>query len=255
VNALLEAVTSIALLLSPQKISLISRRLRGGNVVKALYAVKDSLGTPVAKEAIATLKEAWGKSPVSADELAGMLLAASHACHKVKDEQSLDLVWTGPTTCYASTRRTEQVLVQVIDAAQTFLFITSFVAYDISSIVKALNGAISRGVDISMLLESSLDEGGSISVDAIGKMKTLVPAAKLYTWKEKDPIFADGRVHAKIAVADSRTCFITSANLTGFAMERNMEMGVLIRGGDLPSEIHCHLKALVDTKIIKRVDS
>ena len=38
----------------------------------------------------------------------------------------------------------------------------------------------------------------------------------------------------KVAVADGNTCFITSANLTGYAMERNMEAGVLISGGTFP---------------------
>jgi phosphatidylserine/phosphatidylglycerophosphate/cardiolipin synthase-like enzyme len=36
----------------------------------------------------------------------------------------------------------------------------------------------------------------------------------------------------KVAVADGSICFITSANLTGYAMEKNMEMGVLIEVGN-----------------------
>ena len=34
-------------------------------------------------------------------------------------------------------------------------------------------------------------------------------------------------MHAKAAVADSRVAFLTSANLTEAALERNMELGVL----------------------------
>lgn len=48
--------------------------------------------------------------------------------------------------------------------------VTSFVAHDVSTIVKALNDASTRGVSISMLLESSQDHGGSVSFDVIGKM-------------------------------------------------------------------------------------
>lgn len=250
---LLDAVTSIALLLPPEKVVSISERLRGSEVVATLSTIANTSGTPVSRKAIESLLETWQKSPVPAEELAAMLLAAVHTATKVKSEQSLDLVWTGPTTPYASTRRTEQALLQVIGAAECSLFITSFVAYEVSSIVGALNAAASRGVVISMLLESSQDHGGSIDVDAIGKMKKLVPAARLHAWREKDSCFAGGRVHAKVAVADGRTCFLTSANLTGFAMERNMEMGVLVRGGHLPEEIHRHLDALVDTKVVERV--
>jgi phosphatidylserine/phosphatidylglycerophosphate/cardiolipin synthase-like enzyme len=47
-------------------------------------------------------------------------------------------------------------------------------------------------------------------------------AARLYAWEEKDDEFSGGSVHVKVAVADGRVCFITSANLTGHAMEKKM---------------------------------
>jgi hypothetical protein len=61
------------------------------------------------------------------------------------ERQSTELVWTGPTTPFVSARRTEQALLQVIDAAKQTLFVTSFVAYDVSAIVEALNDASTRG--------------------------------------------------------------------------------------------------------------
>ena len=182
-----------------------------------------------------------------------MLLASSHALTKANSEKSTELVWTGPTTPFVSARRTEQALLQVINSANATLFITSFVAYDISSIISALNSAIERGVSISMLLESSLDHGGSISIDAIGKMRLLVPSAHLYAWRDKSNEFIDGKVHAKVAVADGKMCFITSANLTGYAMEKNMETGVLISGGEITAQLNNHLYSLIDTKVISPV--
>lgn len=179
-----------------------------------------------------------------------MLLAAGHVFTKATNQQSTELVWTGPTTPFVAARRTEQALLQVINAAEQTLYITSFVAYDISTIVKALNAANDRGVVISMLLELSQDHGGSITFDAIGKMRTLVPTARLYAWRDKTDPFSDGRVHAKVAVADGRMCFITSANLTGHAMEKNMEAGVLITGGHIPRLLGDHLRFLVDTKLV-----
>ena len=56
-----------------------------------------------------------------------------------------------------------------------------------------------------------------------------------------------------LAVADGAVCFITSANLTGHAMERNMEAGVLLTGGQVPKLLHEHLQALVDTKTVSPV--
>lgn len=118
---------------------------------------------------------------------------------------------------------------------------------------RALAGA--RGVSVSMLLESSRDRGGNVSFDVIGKMRAQVPCAKLFAWREREAQFADGRVHAKVAVADGRVRFITSANLTGHAMERNMEAGVLVRGGDLPADLHRHLDALIAARVIESVEA
>ena len=90
-------------------------------------------------------------------------------------------------------------------------------------------------------------------MDVIGKMRNLVPAARLYGWLDKTDEFPDGRVHAKVAVADGKMCFITSANLTGYAMERNMEAGILITGGVVARGLNDHLRSLVETGVISPV--
>ncbi|MBS0614530.1 MAG: phospholipase [Proteobacteria bacterium] len=250
---LLEAVTAVVCLVSPEKVRALAGTIRKIEGVKANVALSDVVGTATAKAVVERLVDAWRVTSVGSGELASMLLAASHVFENVSTHQSTELVWTGPTTPFVSARRTEQALLQVIGAAKQTLFITSFVAYDVSTIVKALNDTSTRGVSISMLLESSQDHGGSISFDVIGKMRALVPTAKLYAWRERVVPFADGRVHAKVAVADGEVCFITSANLTGHAMEQNMEAGVLLTGGQIPKLLLDHLQALVDTKTVSPV--
>ncbi len=250
---LLDAVAAVVCLVSPEKVQSIANRIRQAGTSKAAGSLSSVVGTPAAAGVVDQLVDAWRTTSVGADELASMLLAAGHVFTKVANQQSMELVWTGPTTPFVSARRTEQALLQVINAAEQTLFITSFVAYDVSSIVKALNAAAARGVAISMLLELSLDHGGSISFDAIGKMSALVPAAKLCAWRDKAAPFSDGRVHAKVAVADGRMCFITSANLTGHAMEKNMEAGVLISGGHIPRLLNDHLRSLIDTNVVSTI--
>lgn len=252
-DELLVAIAALVSLVSPEKVQAVAARIRRTEASKAASTLPSVVGTPVASTVVEQLAAAWKNTAVGSDELASMLLAASHVYTKAASEQSTELVWTGPTTPFVSARRTEQALLQVINSAEQTLFITSFVAYDVSTIVKALNAANDRGVAISMLLELSQDHGGSITFDAIGKMRTLVPAAKLYAWRDKADPFSDGRVHAKVAVADGRICFITSANLTGHAMEKNMEAGVLISGGPVPGLLADHLVSLLQTKIIQPV--
>lgn len=250
---LLDAVAAVVCLVSPEKVQAIASRIRRIDASKAAGALSGVVSTPVAAEVVDQLIDAWRSTSVSAEELASMLRAAGHVFTKASNQQSTELVWTGPTTPFVSARRTEQALLQVINAAEQTLFITSFVAYDVSTIVKALNAANERGVVISMLLELSQDHGGSVTFDAIGKMRSRVPAARLYAWREKPDPFSDGRVHAKVAVADGRMCFITSANLTGHAMEKNMEAGVLLSGGNVPRLLAQHLQALVETRVVAEI--
>ena len=68
----------------------------------------------------------------------------------------------------------------------------------------------------------------------------------------KPESFVDGKVHAKIAVVDGTRAFITSANLTSYALEKNIEAGVLINGGPVPKTLSDHLQALIDVRIIVR---
>lgn len=250
---LLDALADVVRMVSPEKVRAIASRIRQTDVDGAANALSGVVGTPAAVGVVRRLIGVWRTTAISASELASMLLAASHVRTQVAAEQSIELVWTGPTTPFVSARRTEQALLQVINAAEETLFITSFVTYDVASIVKSLNAANDRGVDVSMLLELSRDNGGNVSVDGIAQMRTLIPRARLYAWRDKADPFSDGSVHAKVAVADRRICFITSANLTGYAMEKNMEAGVLISGGDIPESLDSHLRSLINAKVVAHV--
>jgi cardiolipin synthase len=48
-------------------------------------------------------------------------------------------------------------------------------------------------------------------------------------------------MHAKVLVVDRQTALVGSANLTGYGLERNLEAGILIRGGHVPALLAEHL--------------
>jgi phosphatidylserine/phosphatidylglycerophosphate/cardiolipin synthase-like enzyme len=208
--------------------------------------------TPAARAAVARVVSAWAQAKTSGDEVAGMLLGASEARLRVERELSVELVWTGPTTRFVPTRRTEQVLIDLIASSKTELFLVSFVAYDVRSVVAAMNEAAGRGVRLRVLLEASTSHGGTLNIDPAATMRASVPTAELFTWRQKPEPFVDGKVHAKVAVVDCVRAFITSANLTGHALEKNMEAGVLINGGPVPKTLSDHLQALIDVGVIAR---
>ena len=255
VQAFLDAAISIATDTRPDKVRQLAEKIRGSDPATASTQSLGWASGAKATQLVCELVEAWRASGISSAEAAGTLIGASAMYAHTAETQSVELVWTGPSSQIVPTRKTEQVLLQVIRGAKKKLFLTSFVAYQVSSIVDALKDAVDRGVDVSVLLESSDEHGGGISFDSIGKMRDLLPGARVLHWSKKDGDFVGGKVHAKVAVADGHECFLSSANLTGHAMEKNMEAGILVIGGSVPRNVNEHFDALVDQQILREAGS
>lgn len=249
----LDAATDLVRRLPLASIEALVGRIRGTSVPARDLGLNSIVKTAESRVTLDRLLASCDHAEIHGNELAGILLGASYASQKADQETTVELVLTGPTTPFVAHRRTEQVLLDLIRRAQNELFLVSFVAYDVASVVSELNAAISRGVKILVLLESSTDHGGSLGVDPAAIVRRHVPSAILYAWTDRAPPFQDGRVHAKVMVADEKIAFLTSANLTGHAMEINMEAGVVIVGGNIPVKLRAHLHALVETNIIHKV--
>lgn len=250
---LLAAITDLVSQQKPDKVAALSKLIKQCMSSEDTSVLSNWSANSQSKQQLDVLVNLWKTSSISSDELAGMILGASHAYHSAKDEEKTELVWTGPSTPMMSTRRTEQALLEVINSAKETLFLVSFVAYEVASVTVAMNEAINRGVTVSILMESAETHGGQIKDDCFNSMEYAVPNASLYVWSEQNKEEMGGGyrlVHAKCSVADADLAFITSANLTGAALERNMELGILISGNNIPRQLHNHLQALISTKII-----
>lgn len=55
--------------------------------------------------------------------------------------------------------------------------------------------------------------------------------------------------------ADEELLFISSANLTEYALTLNMELGVLIKGGPLPGDVAAHFNRLIEDRVLVAVES
>ncbi len=177
------------------------------------------------------------------------LQAAATAVGRQRRAQTVELVWTGPTSTQPL-RRTAQVLQGIIDEAQHDLLIISFAVYDIPEIGAALRRAALRGVAIRLLIESPQASAGKIAYDGLAAFGPMVAAhASVYHWprdqRPTDDQGHHGALHAKCAVADATTMLISSANLTRYALDLNMELGLLVRGGSQPTQVTRHVDDLI----------
>lgn len=248
--------SGLAIELHPDQIMKIARKLNELETWSDFDQIKPSFGNILNLQQFAIFeKECKSNQTISPQQISAALIASSVTADLLDKKESIEMVWTGPLTGLVPSRHTEQVLLEVISLAENELFIVSFVAYDIESIRKALSAAKDRGVKIHVLLEESKSLGGKIDFDSVETVKKAIPSANFYAWKNKlkDGGTILGAVHAKCAVADGKMAFISSANLTRAAMENNMELGVMIRGGNLPNKLHKHLNALISTKVVEKV--
>lgn len=140
-------------------------------------------------------------------------------------------VWSGPAHVLPDARKTEQVLLDLIQTAQQQIFLVSFAAYKIPPLLHAFEQALARGVQIRFILENNNDSAGQLSHSADTAFETLKDAV-FYHWPlEKRPRNKSGnpaKMHAKCAVSES-AFLITSANLTLDAIDHNIEPGILHR--------------------------
>lgn len=72
-----------------------------------------------------------------------------------------------------------------------------------------------------------------------------------YDPRALDPDGPSGVLHAKAVVADDEAVFVTSANLTEAALDRNIELGVLIRDRAIALTVGGYFRNLIDRAVLK----
>lgn len=197
--------------------------------------------------------EAPGLRP---NQLLGALQMAADMQQHERQRQELELVWTGPRSTQPF-RQTAQALVQVIDEAQQALLVVSFAVYAIPEIVTALTNALNRGVGITLVLET-LERNSSTAYDRLAAFGShLRQHIMVYEWplakRPRNDQGHHGLLHVKCAVADEQALFLSSANLTQYALLLNIEMGILIHGGTLPKHVWKHFRSLIQAEVLVQI--
>ncbi len=186
------------------------------------------------------------------------LLTAVHAEKAHRDHETVELVWTGPGTEAHPFRRTEQAILQVLDAAQERITLVSYAVYRIPRVCEALVRAARRGVKISVIVETPDKLEGENEYSTLRALgDDVATCSAVYYWPKDQRGHDDNRklgiLHVKCAVADSRWLFLSSANLTEYAFTINMELGVLVTGSSLPGQVQEHFDRLIAAGTLSRV--
>jgi phosphatidylserine/phosphatidylglycerophosphate/cardiolipin synthase-like enzyme len=180
------------------------------------------------------------------------LLTAAAAEREYRGHQSVELVWTGPDAGVVPFRRTEQVVLQVIDSATERLVAVSYAVFNVPRICEALVRAADRGVAIQVIVESPDRIEGQKAYSTLAALgPTVAGRCGVYLWpiegQFKGGAGEPGLLHVKCAVADLQWLFLSSANLTEQAFSINMELGMLITGGTAPFQVDSHFAKMIES--------
>lgn len=244
-DTLLDAVQQVARSVPASALDALCAALEGSPAERVdRNGLIQSVTLPNHRMVVMSLLDRWQRdfADVTPELLALAIRSAAYGFQAPDQGLSEALVWTGPSAPGLRLRRIDQALLEVIDASQKELLLVTFAAYKVPLIVHALESALQRGVQIRFVAETIEDSHGKVSFDATKIFGThLASGIQMYIWPFAKRLVGamgkHGSLHAKCAVADRSMLLMSSANLTDYALSLNMEMGLLINGGGLPSRV------------------
>jgi phosphatidylserine/phosphatidylglycerophosphate/cardiolipin synthase-like enzyme len=173
-----------------------------------------------------------------------------------------DLVWSGPEVAGLHARDTRQVYEELVASAERSLWISTFAYYDGKHAFETLADRMNAAAGLTVVLLINIHRKFGDTTPP-GELVTRF-AARLWDhdWpgNRRPDVFYDPRsllldaptgvLHAKAIVADDRAAFVTSANLTEAAFDRNIEVGILTRDSALAGALARHFQALIDQGLL-----
>ena len=98
--------------------------------------------------------------------------------------------------------------------------------------------AVGRGVTVVVVVETLAGASGALSGEEPATAFLAVPGAQVWHWPTGRRSAQSSKMHAKLAVADNEVLLVSSANLTQSGISKNIEAGLLVRGGPAPARAH-----------------
>lgn len=206
---------------------------------------------------------------MSPPHLAMLLNAAAEAAEARAGQTSAELVWTGPELPGVSSRDTSVVVRELWAQAERDVIVSTFVIQGIETVFQPLAERMSERPELRVRVflhigrtprDTALDSEllrefannfakrwptprtGSVSPEVYYDPRGLStdPATRA-TW------------HAKCVVVDDELAFVTSANFTEWAQDRNVEAGVLVRSRSFNAQLRQQFDSLVREKLVTRL--
>lgn len=179
--------------------------------------------------------------------------------------QLAELVWTGPEGHGAFSRDTSVVVRELFERAQHSILLSTFVVHQGRTVFEPLAKRMDEVPALHVQMFLHVGRGprdtryeSEILREFASEFKANWPGSRL------PEVFYDPRAlatesreratwHAKCVVVDDSVAFVTSANFTEWAQQRNVEAGVLVREARFAVQLRGQFEGLVDAQLVHRV--
>jgi phosphatidylserine/phosphatidylglycerophosphate/cardiolipin synthase-like enzyme len=176
--------------------------------------------------------------------------------------QAPDLVWSGPEVPGVYARDTRRVYEELLGSAERSVWASTYAFFDGPRAFEVLARRMDATPElrVTLLLNIQRKRGDTTAADHLVRTfadrfwKTDWPGSSrprvFYDPRALDLVRPGGVLHAKAVVADDEAVFVSSANLTEAALERNIELGLLVRDRALAATVTCHFQGLIDRALL-----
>jgi phosphatidylserine/phosphatidylglycerophosphate/cardiolipin synthase-like enzyme len=174
-----------------------------------------------------------------------------------------DLVWSGPEVPGLHARDTRRVFEELLGSAERSVWASTYAFFDGPKAFEILARRLDArpGLQVTLLLNIQRKRGDTTAADQLVRKfadrfwgtdwpGTSRPAV-FYDPRALDLDGPSGVLHAKAVVVDDEAVFVTSANLTEAALDRNIEVGLLVRDHALAASLSSHFRGLIDRNLLR----
>lgn len=193
---------------------------------------------------------------------------AARVTRPVADD-AVDLVWTGPEVAGVTNRDTAVVVRELFAQATESVMVAGFAVYQGREVFRGLAEQLAACAGLHARLYLDVHRGHhETTTEAEMVLRRFARRFVEQDWPAGFPlpeVYYDprslavdvrkqSRLHAKCVVVDRRVAFVTSANFTEAAQERNIEAGVVVRSPRFASRLADHFGTLADAGQLRRLD-
>jgi phosphatidylserine/phosphatidylglycerophosphate/cardiolipin synthase-like enzyme len=176
----------------------------------------------------------------------------------------VELVWTGPELPGARSRDTVVVVRELFASAQSTVLVAGFAVHQGKEVFETLARRMTEvpALKVRLFLNIARPQGSRDLEHEI--VRDFVSQFREKNWPNDTPpeIYYDPRalaedyraravLHAKCIVVDDRRAFVTSANLTAAAQEKNIEAGLLVEDSGLARSLRTQFEDLVAAAVLR----